>query len=247
MAVPSAAIRAEGTDHPRGYPRRSAEVRASARQLKVRPMDYAVSPFEIKATDEAGHIEGLLAGFGDVDHGGDVLLPGCFKASLTSRSAPLPMLLNHDLRKPIGAWTTWQERPEGLFTKGKLTLAAPDAQIALALARDGALGGLSIGWKAKRQTVDQRTGVRTIHEAELFEGSLVSVPMNDRTRVTSVKSFGCARDFAELFRDAGISDRRANRIAGLAWKALNETNDDAAAAEAVAAILNRSAARLAAL
>lgn len=209
-------------------------------------MEYAGSPFEIKALSDSGHIEGLLAGFGDVDHGGDKLMTGCFAKSLASRTSPLPMLLHHDQRRPIGAWREWQERSEGLYVKGSLTMAARDAQEAFALAKDGALTGLSIGWKPKRQATDQRLGVRTIVEAELFEGSLVAVPMHDRARVASIKAISGPRDIAELLQEAGLSGRRAKVAAGVAWKAINESDDGEAEAEAVA-ILNQSAARIAAM
>ena len=149
-------------------------------------MKYAGSPFDIKQLNDSGHIEGLLAGFGDVDHGGDNLLPGCLSNSLAKRTVPLPMLLHHDMKRPIGAWKEWQERPEGLYVKGALTLSTRDAQEAHALAKDGALTGLSIGWKPLKGDTDQH-GVRTITEAELYEGSLVTVPMHDRARVTAIK------------------------------------------------------------
>ena len=209
-------------------------------------MEYAGSPFDIKELNDSGRIEGLLAGFGDVDHGGDRLLPGCLSKSLASRSAPLPMLLHHDLKRPIGAWKQWEERSEGLYVKGSLSLSTRDGQEAHALAKDGALTGLSIGWQPVRGDVDQKTGVRQVTEALLFEGSLVTVPMHDRARVTSIKSIGSARDIADLLQDAGLSGRKAKAAAGAAWKTLNES-DDASSDDEVRAILNASAARIAAL
>jgi uncharacterized protein len=212
----------------------------------VRLMDFAASPFEIKAIADTGEIAGVLAGFGDVDIGGDKLLPGCLTKSLAGRTAPLPMLLHHDHRRPIGVWREWQDNADGLFVKGTLTLASRDAQEAHALAKDGALTGLSIGWKPKVHGYDAK-GARVVAEAELFEGSLVTFPMNDRTRVTAIKSIANARDIAELLQEAGLSGRRAKAAAGVAWKAINETDDDAAAEAEVRAILNASAARIAAL
>lgn len=206
-------------------------------------MEFVGSPFEIKALDDSGRIEGLLAGFGDVDLGGDKLLQGCFAKSLAARSAPLPMLLHHDLHRPIGAWKEWQERPEGLYVKGALTLATRDAQEAHALAKDGALTGLSIGWKPKAESTDQKSGVRTIAEAELFEGSLVTVPMHERARVTAVKAISGARDIAEMLQEAGLSGRRAKLAAGAAWKAINENDAEAE----IAQLFEQHAARLAAI
>jgi len=202
-------------------------------------MDFATSPFEIKSLSDAGQIEGLLAGFGNVDHGGDKLMPGCLSKSLERRGTPLPMLLHHDLSRPIGAWKEWQERDDGLYVKGSLTLSTRDAQEAHALAKDGALTGLSIGWAPVKDTRDAK-GVRLVAEAELFEGSLVSVPMNDRARVAAVKSVGSARDIAELLQSAGISGRRAKIAAGAAWKAINESHDDGGAE----AVLRDAIARL---
>lgn len=207
-------------------------------------MEYAGSPFEIKTLTDSGHIEGLLAGFGNVDHGGDKLLPGCLTKSLSARTTPLPMLLHHDMRRPIGAWKEWNERAEGLYVKGNMTLSTRDAQEAHALAKDGALTGLSIGWKATQETHDAR-GVRMVMEAELFEGSLVTVPMNDKTRVTAVKAIAGARDIAELLQEAGISGRKAKAAAGAAWKAINEQSEEAAAEAELAALIQSATARLA--
>ena len=91
-------------------------------------MEFAASPFEIKALDDAGRIEGLLAGFGNIDQGGDKLLAGVFTKTLAGRNSPLPMLLHHDQRRPIGAWNEWAERPQGLYVKGKMSLPARHAQ-----------------------------------------------------------------------------------------------------------------------
>ena len=206
-------------------------------------MDYAGSPFEIKQLSDSGLIEGMLAGFGNVDHGGDKLLPGCLTKSLAARTTPLPMLLCHDQKRPIGAWTEWKDTAEGLFVKGKITLASSSGAEAYALALDGGLTGLSIGWKGGRGTTDG-SGTRIIAEAELIEGSLVPCPMNDRTRITAVKDITGARDLERLLKDAGFSNRRATHAAGLAWKALNETPDEEAELAELAAMIGASTARL---
>lgn len=209
-------------------------------------MDFTASPFQIKNLSDSGHIEGLLAGFGDVDRGGDCLLPGCLSKSLAARTSPLPMLLHHDMKRPIGAWKEWQDTAAGLYVKGSLTLSTRDAQEAHALAKDGALTGLSIGWKPIQGSHD-RKGDRIVTEAELFEGSLVAIPMHPRTQVTAIKTIASAGDIRELLREAGISGHKAKAAAGAAWKAINDTDDEAAADEAVREILNASAKRIAAL
>lgn len=209
-------------------------------------MQYAESPFEIKTLNDSGQIEGLLAGFGDVDQGGDRLLYGAFTKSLAARTSPLPMLLHHDQKRPVGVWREWEEKADGLYVKGALTLSTRDAQEAHALARDGALTGLSVGWTGGRGKHERESGVRVIEEAKLYEGSLVTFPMNERTRVISVKSIGGARDIEDLLQESGMSGRKAKAAASAAWKAINTNDDDEAEAQA-AALFNASAARIAAI
>jgi hypothetical protein len=208
-------------------------------------MDFAATAFEIKQLDDAGHIEGLAAAFGNVDFGGDKMLFGSVTKSLAARGErPLPMLLCHDMSRPIGAWREWTEKPDGLYVKGKVTLASPDGAAAYALARDGGLTGISVGFQPTSKSYEGSN--RVLAAVDLHEASLVPIPMNDLARVTAVKSIGGARDIEALFREGGLSSRRAKFAAGVAWKALNESDDDEAEAQA-AAILNASAARIAAM
>lgn len=207
-------------------------------------MKQTASPFEIKNLSDSGQIEGILAGFGNVDFGGDKLVAGCLSKSLASRSTPLPMLLHHDMRRPIGAWKEWTETRDGLFVKGTLTLSARDGQEAHALAKDGALTGLSIGWNPTKSH-NEASGARIVTEADIHEGSLVTVPMNPKAQVTSIKSIVTARDIAEILQDAGLSSRKAKAAAGAAWKAINQSDDDEQADAALAAILTAANARLA--
>jgi HK97 family phage prohead protease len=213
---------------------------------EARLMEFAGSPFEIKALNDSGHIEGLLAGFGNVDSHGDRIASTAFTKTLAARgSQPLPMLLHHDLKRPVGAWKSWQERADGLFVEGALTLATRDAQEAYALAKAGALTGLSIGFHNPKRRVDQRTGAVDLLELELIEGSLVTVPSNPATYVSAIKSITGARDIAEMLQDAGISGRRAKAAAGAAWKAINEQSDEATADAELAALIQNATARLA--
>lgn len=207
-------------------------------------MEYAASPFEIKELNDAGHIEGLAAGFGNVDRGGDKLLFGSMAKTLAARGGiPLPMLLHHDMKRPIGAWKEWQERPEGLFVKGNLTLATSDAQEAHALAKSGALTGISIGWMPVGNPRFEK-GVRVFDQVDLFEASLVAVPMNDNARVSAVKSITSPRDIEALLHAGGFSGRKAKAAATAAWRTINETSDEDEAEARAVALLKESADRI---
>lgn len=210
-------------------------------------MDFAASPFRIKTLDESGFIAGLGAGIGDTDMCGDRIVAGAFTKTLQARAGqPVPMLLHHDLKRPIGAWTKLTETPAGLEVEGRLTLATADAKEAYALARDGALAGLSIGYDVQRHA--HKGQVSELHEVGLYEISLVSVGMHPRARVNRVKAISSIDDLRDLLRDeCGLSGRRAKAVAGAAWKAMNEADDDEAAAAEMASLFTNSARRIASL
>lgn len=211
-------------------------------------MDFAASPLEIKHLNDAGAIEGLLAGFGNLDSHGDRIAPKAFSRTLAERKdQPLPMLLHHDLGRPIGVWREWEERAEGLYVKGSLVMASREAQEAHALVKAGALSGLSIGFHLKQAARDPATGERHLLDVDLVEGSLVAVPSNPITHVTAIKAIATARDIADLLQEAGISGRKAKAAAGAAWKLINQHDDEAEADAEAEAILKSAAARIAAM
>lgn len=211
-------------------------------------MEYAGSTLEIKELSDTGRIEGLLAGFGNVDSHGDVITPKAFSRTLAERGGrPLPMLLHHDMHRPIGAWKEWVEQSDGLYVKGDLTLATRDAQEAHALAKSGALTGLSIGFRYRDTKLDQSSGENHVFDLDLVEGSLVTVPSNPRTHVAAIKTIASPKDIADMLRERGVSGRKAKAAAGQAWRAINETDCDEQAEAEIKAILDASAKRIAAL
>lgn len=209
-------------------------------------MQFADSIFEVKSLGDSGAIEGLLAGFGDIDRGGDRLVAGCLTRTLAERRGPLAMLFAHDHKRPIGAWREFNERPEGLYAKGKITLECRDGKEAHALCRDGGLSALSIGWSPVR-VASGKDGERVVLEAELFEASLVPVGMHDRARVIAVKDYDGPRAYAELLAEVtGLSGHKARKFAGAGWKAINSPDEAEALAE-VERLFDEHSARLAAL
>lgn len=176
-------------------------------------------PLETKDVSEDGQIEGLAAVYGNQDHGGDIILPGAFAKTIRGRKA-LPMLLYHDQRLPVGVWTGFEDTAKGLKMTGRVTTVTQAGKEALALARDGALSGLSIGYRAIKERYTDTA--RELAEIALIETSLVATPMNDRAQITRVKDIlaggklPTVREFEEHLRDAGFSKSLAAAIAGKA-------------------------------
>ena len=139
----------------------------------------------------SGEFEGIAAGYGNVDNGGDVFAPRVFATSLAEHKAggTNPALLwQHDPSQPIGVPDELRETEDGLFIKGRLADTARGNE-ARVLAKMGAIKGLSVGYRVKSATRDAK-GVRKITAAYLGEVSFVTVPMNQKARVTSIKSKG---------------------------------------------------------
>lgn len=213
-------------------------------------MDSITLPFELKRLTDEGHIAGLISAFGQIDNYGDTVERGAYAKSIASFEAhgrKLPMLYQHDPARPIGVWTSLKEAPDGLYGEAKLTMATRDAQEAYALAKDGALTGISIGYRVPVGG-SRREGVRRfLSQIDLKEASLVTFPADNHGRISSVKSITDAGDIRRLLQAAGLSGRQAKAGAGAAWKAINEQTDGEAADAALAEIFRKSAARIAAL
>lgn len=137
----------------------------------------------------AGVFEGYASLFGVVDLGRDMVMPGAFAESLARRGVSgVRLLWQHDPAEPIGAWTTLREDARGLFARGRLNLGVARARELVALMRQGAVDGLSIGFKVGGARTDPRSGVRRLHKVDLWEISLVTFPLLPQARVAAVKA-----------------------------------------------------------
>ena len=134
---------------------------------------------------EAGVFAGYASLFGETDLGGDLVAPGAFRASLKKRGAQgVRMLFQHDPAQPIGRWLDIAEDAKGLRVVGKLNLDVARARELAALIRDGALDGLSIGYKTIR-AARAPGGARKLLALDLWEISLVTFPMLPGARVAA--------------------------------------------------------------
>ena len=121
-------------------------------------------------------IEGYASLWGVADLNGDVVAKGAFAESLARTGAEGVRMLNqHDARAPVGVWEQIIEDARGLFVRGRIEDWSAEARYAAALARAGALDGLSIGFRAMKARRDGR--LRVLSRAELWEVSLVTFPM----------------------------------------------------------------------
>lgn len=128
------------------------------------------------ATNAGLAIEGYASLWGVADLNRDVVAKGAFSASLARAGAGgVRMLHQHEGRSVVGVWETMVEDERGLFVRGRIMDWSAEARFAGALAKAGAIDGLSIGFKATRA---RREGaLRVLSEVDLWEVSLVTFPM----------------------------------------------------------------------
>ncbi|SEF68959.1 HK97 family phage prohead protease [Bosea lathyri] len=136
-----------------------------------------------------GMFEGYASLFRIADMGKDVVEPGAFRESLVRRGpSGVKLLWQHDPAEPIGRWLSLVEDSRGLFVRGQLSLAVGRAREVHVLMREGAIDGLSIGFRPEKARTEPRTGLRRLERVDLWEVSLVTFPMLPQARVSAVKA-----------------------------------------------------------
>jgi len=178
-------------------------------------------PLELKIASDLGEFEGLLAVYGNVDLGGDIILPGAIQETVTTPDGSLRILDSHDTRAPIGKGKL-TDTPAGLHIKGTLDLAVARARELLSLMKKGIINGLSIGYDVLPDGAEMRAdGVRVLKRLKLWEGSLVVFPMNPLAQISAVKNLDQCRsvaDWESTLRALGASKRKARAMAIDNWK-----------------------------
>jgi len=202
---------------------------------------------EIKELGADGEFEGYGSTFGgEPDSYGDVVAEGAFADSLTdhkSRGSMPKLLWQHNMAQPIGKWVDAKEDGKGLLMRGKLNMEVQQGREAYALAKDGAIDGLSIGYRIKNYEADNDTGVWTLTALDLIEVSVVTMPANTNATITSVKAMKAAhalverlkagerlteREFEAVLKGAlGFSNSEAERAARICLKGQGEPAKEA--------------------
>ncbi|MEP9379722.1 HK97 family phage prohead protease [Aquabacter sp. CN5-332] len=131
-----------------------------------------------------GRIEGYACLFDKVDLGRDLIERGAFAQSLALRGASgVRLLYQHDPAEPIGVWTDVMEDARGLYVRGRLALDVRRGREVMNLVREGAIDGLSIGFKAVLARTDPRSRVRRLSRIDLWKVSVVTFPMQPDARI----------------------------------------------------------------
>jgi uncharacterized protein len=141
------------------------------------------------AAPGSGVFTGYASLFDRRDSQGDTVMAGAFTKSLKAKGPDgIRMLFQHNPAEPVGTWIELWEDARGLKVRGRLNKDVQRGRELLSLLEAGGLDGLSIGFKTIRARKDRASATRQLLEIDLWEISLVTFPMLDGARVSTVKS-----------------------------------------------------------
>jgi HK97 family phage prohead protease len=133
-------------------------------------------------------LSGYASLFNTPDRSGDVVMPGAFRKGLARKQGTVKMLFQHDPAEPVGVWDLCQENAKGLYAAGRLLPGVRRGLELMELLAEGAVDGLSIGFRILKASRDAATGRRLITEIDLWEISIVTFPMLPGARIDRVAS-----------------------------------------------------------
>lgn len=227
-------------------PKQSGSIEPQPLLWRFRRMNtqHAIPILEVKASAE-GRVTGYGSTFGNIDSYGDTVMPGAFAATLDAhrqrKSAPL-MLWMHDRSMPVGRWEKVGEDSHGLHVEGVLNMRTVAGKEAYEHLSFGSAGGLSIGYTTAREQM--RGDINVLHEVNLHEVSIVSMPADSHARVTDVKQGydgrpSTRREFEMALKSMGYSRREAEQLSkGFGTEVDDNSNELKAAHSALADLIN---------
>ena len=168
-------------------------------------LDRAYAVLHVKAIDLEQRTIAGIASTPEPDRMGDIVEP----LGISFKN-PLPLLLYHDAKKPVGRVTFNAPTADGLAFPASLPIVDEPGTLrdrvdeAWQSIKAGLLAGVSIGF---RPTVspefNKATGGFRITKSEILELSLVTIPANAGASISSIKSLDLAASGRDSSRDRG--------------------------------------------
>lgn len=128
---------------------------------------------------------GYAALFDRPDQSGDIVRRGAFARAVRAGPEGIPLLWQHAPDKPIGRIEHLSEDARGLRVIARLSDRSAVAREAALLLEEGAVSGLSFGYRVRSGTQPPQ---RELTDLDLVEVSLVTLPMQPAARVHAVEA-----------------------------------------------------------
>lgn len=122
--------------------------------------------------DEEGTFTGFASVFGEVDSYNEVVDKGAFRKTLKENDGKFALCWFHKVTEPLGIIQA-KEKNQGLEVKGELNLDVQSAKEKRSLMKQGAINGLSIGFRTIKDIWNDQ--IRHLKEVKLFEISAITL------------------------------------------------------------------------
>ncbi len=179
------------------------------------PLHRAYSFLHVKAVDGERRVITGTASTPTPDRMGDIVEP-----LGVSFKTPLPLLLYHDSKKPVG-WVKFQKpTAEGVEFEARLPIVDEPGTVrdrveeAWTSIKTGLIAGVSIGFRSIEEALIKETFSFRFLKSELLELSLVAIPANPDATISTIKSLdiglaatGPVADGDPVTPPSGVSDR----------------------------------------
>lgn len=165
----------------------------------------------VKSDGDEDKKDFMIEGFAsteDLDRGNDVTHAEAFQKTLKEFMQNPMLLFMHDLKRPIGRIVEASiEKGKGLFVKAFISETEPDIRKKI---EEGILKAFSFGFfikKSDEEENDKQT-IRHLRDVEMFEISVVSIPMNRRALFSMAKAFETGTDL--VYQDEYVDSLKEN-------------------------------------
>lgn len=185
-------------------------------------LEYKNFTAEIKDIDaKSMTVTGYWSKFGNVDYDDDIIASGAASKTIAERgpmgSNEIFFLNQHNWSQPHGKPSVLEAQEKGIYFESKV---APTSygKDAIVLYQEGIVVQHSIGFSTVKADYDQKTGVRTIKEIKLYEGSNVTLGANPETPFTGFKSLTMVEindqisKMIKLLKDGSLTDEGFGRL-----------------------------------
>lgn len=200
------------------------EIQKSISEIKYKTVSFVLNKcYKEKSEDgNFGYIEGYAATF-DKDRSGDIIIPGAFKNTIKrhqKNNRPIRMFFQHNRENMIGGFpiADVKEDEKGLYVKGQINLDVQKGAEVYALAKQGVVRDMSIGFSVDDYDIDKENNQTYLKDIELWEISLVSEPMNTNAQILNVKGALPFKDYdladQDMEWDANAANARIRKITG---------------------------------
>ena len=186
-------------------------------------------PITASIDEEQGVVEAIVAVMGNIDHQGDIIIPGAFAKTIVERGSEVLVLDNHRtdsneailgkmlaLREigrgelPTAVTEKYPEATGGLLAKMQFLLQTPEGKGIFERIKAKAVKKYSIGYDPLQKDFetlgegDDRVTIRNLREIRLWEVSVVPFAANEATMTVSAKTADDNGDDDAFKRARGI-------------------------------------------